>query len=106
MTVVELSFVIPAFNEEVFIEDTLGALDSLSKNKVFNYEVVVVDDGSQDDTFLRAYRYSQKNGHVKVVRYPINAGKGHAIKTGFMKASGDIIHIPFMVTKIKCSTIN
>lgn len=86
-----MSFVIPAFNEEVFIEDTLGALDSLSKSKVFNYEVVVVDDGSQDETFTRAYRYSQKNGHVKVIRYPTNAGKGYAIKTGFMKASGEIV---------------
>jgi glycosyltransferase involved in cell wall biosynthesis len=66
-------------------------LDSLSKSKVFSYEVVVVDDGSQDDTFLRAYRYSQKNGHVKVIRFPINAGKGYAIKTGFVKASGEII---------------
>jgi glycosyltransferase involved in cell wall biosynthesis len=91
ITTVELSFVIPAFNEEVFIEDTLGTLDFLSKDKVLNYEVVVVDDGSQDKTYLKAYRYSQKNCHVKVIRYSTNAGKGHAIKTGFMEAKGEIV---------------
>jgi len=91
ITTIELSFVIPAFNEEVFIEDTLGTLDYLSKDKVLNYEVVVVDDGSQDKTYLKAYRYSQKNCHVKVISYSQNSGKGHAIKTGFMEAKGEIV---------------
>jgi glycosyltransferase involved in cell wall biosynthesis len=91
ITTIELSFVIPAFNEEIFIEDTLGTLDYLSKDKVLNYEVVVVDDGSQDKTYLKAYRYSQKNCHVKVIRYSKNTGKGYAIKTGFMEAKGEIV---------------
>jgi glycosyltransferase involved in cell wall biosynthesis len=91
MTTVELSFVIPAYNEEVFIEDTLGSLDTVIKTERVPYEIVVVDDGSQDKTFLRALKYSKKNGHVKVLRYPKNAGKGFAIKTGFMEATGDLV---------------
>jgi glycosyltransferase involved in cell wall biosynthesis len=91
MSQVELSFVIPAYNEEVFIEDTLGTLDLVVKGKRLQYEIVVVDDGSQDKTFTRALKYAQRNGHVKVIRYAKNAGKGYAIKTGFMKATGDVV---------------
>jgi glycosyltransferase involved in cell wall biosynthesis len=88
---VELSFVIPAYNEEVFIENTLGTLDSAVKDKRFPYEIVVVDDGSNDKTLIKALKYSKNNGHVKVITYPENAGKGFAIKTGFMQSQGDIV---------------
>lgn len=86
---VELSFVIPAYNEEVFIEDTLGTLDLVIKNKLLPYEIVVVDDGSSDKTFTKAFGYAQRNCHVKVIRYERNVGKGHAVKTGCLKAIGD-----------------
>ena len=82
---------IPAYNEEVFIEDTLGTLDLVVRDKKLQYEIVVVDDGSQDNTFMKALRYARINGHVRVIRYPQNAGKGYAVKTGFMNATGDIV---------------
>jgi glycosyltransferase involved in cell wall biosynthesis len=88
---VELSFVIPAYNEEVFIEDTLGTLDLAIKEKMFQYEIVVVDDGSKDNTFLKAVEYSKRNSHVKVIRYARNTGKGFAIKTGVMESTGDVV---------------
>ena len=88
---IELSFVIPAYNEEVFIQDTLGTLDDVIRERTLQYEVVVVDDGSQDKTFLKAIQYAQRNGHVKVIRYPKNAGKGYAIKTGALKSNGDAL---------------
>ena len=88
---VELSFVIPAYNEEVFIEDTLGTLDLAIKEKMFEYEIVVVDDGSKDNTFRKAVEYSKRNGHVKVIRYERNTGKGFAIKTGVMESIGDVV---------------
>jgi glycosyltransferase involved in cell wall biosynthesis len=88
---VELSFVIPAFNEEFFIEDTLGSLDLIIKEKMIQYEIVVVDDGSQDKTFTKALQYAKNNEHVKVVRFARNNGKGFAIKTGVMESIGDIV---------------
>ena len=88
---VGLSFVIPAYNEEIFIEDTLVALDFVAKDEPLQYEVVVVDDGSQDKTFIKALKYAQRNGHVKVLRYAINTGKGFAVKRGFMEATGDVV---------------
>jgi cellulose synthase/poly-beta-1,6-N-acetylglucosamine synthase-like glycosyltransferase len=41
---VELSFVVPAYNEEAFIEDTLVALDEVVKNEMLPYEIVVVNE--------------------------------------------------------------
>jgi dolichol-phosphate mannosyltransferase len=88
---VALSFVIPAFNEEDYIEDTLRTLEALIKNKNLPYEIVVVNDGSLDGTLAKAARYAKKNGHVKVISYAKNIGKGHAVKTGFMEATGDVV---------------
>lgn len=87
----ELSFVIPAYNEEECIEETLGAIDTIIAHKKLPYEIVVVDDGSQDNTLAKAKRYAGKNGHVKVVSYVNNAGKGFAVKTGFMNSNGNIV---------------
>jgi glycosyltransferase involved in cell wall biosynthesis len=88
---VELSFVVPAYNEEEVIESALLTLETIVKPKNLQYEIVVVNDGSNDKTLIKARNYASKNGHVRVVSYSTNLGKGHAVKTGFMKATGDII---------------
>ncbi len=88
---VALSFVIPAYNEEDFIEDSLGELDSIIKSENLPYEIVVVNDGSHDKTLLNALSYAKRNEHVKVVTYSENMGKGYAVKTGFKQASGDVV---------------
>jgi glycosyltransferase involved in cell wall biosynthesis len=91
MTQLELSFVVPAYNEEDFIEEMLGSIDDVIAGKHIPYEILVVDDGSSDNTLARARRYAGKNGHVKVVSYRKNIGKGHAVKTGFLKANGNVV---------------
>jgi len=91
MAKVELSFVIPAFNEEKSIEFALFTLDELAKDSVAPYEIVVVDDGSNDKTFSNASRYANRNGHVKVITYPTNLGKGYAVKTGFLQTIGEVV---------------
>ena len=88
---VQVSFVIPAYNEEFFIEDTLDTLDLAVKEKISQYEIVVVDDGSQDKTFTKVLDYAKRNSHVKVIRYARNTGKGFAIKTGVMESTGDVV---------------
>jgi glycosyltransferase involved in cell wall biosynthesis len=91
MEQVELSFVVPAYNEEDLIEDMLGSIDDVIAGKHIPYEILVVNDGSKDDTLANARRYAGKNGHVRVVSYSKNVGKGHAVKTGFMKANGNVV---------------
>jgi dolichol-phosphate mannosyltransferase len=91
MSQVALSFVMPAYNEEDSIEFALGTLDNVVKDKQLPYEIVVVDDGSKDKTRLKAMTYASSNGHVRVVSYNKNEGKGYAIKTGFMQTSGEVV---------------
>jgi len=91
MEQVELSFVIPAYNEEDFIEGTPGTIDAVIKGKNLPYEIVVVDDGSRDETLKIARKCAGRNGHVKVVSYSENVGKGYAVKTGFMQTRGSIV---------------
>ncbi len=56
-----------------------------------SYEILVVDDGSKDNTLMKALLYAGKNGHVKVLSFYRNNGKGYAMKTGFMKSVGDVV---------------
>ena len=86
-----VSLVLPAFNEGEFIASALERLDSTVNGHGFRYEVIVVDDGSVDDTRLRASNYAAGNSHVRVVGYRRNIGKGFAVKTGFWKAVGDAV---------------
>jgi glycosyltransferase involved in cell wall biosynthesis len=91
MVQVDLSFVVPAFNEEASIETALSGLDEIVKSRNLPYEIVVVDDGSSDDTLHKAQSYASRNGHVKVITYSTNLGKGYAVKKGFIEANGQIV---------------
>lgn len=86
-----LSVVIPAYNEEKGIVEiarrVLSVAPDLVKAGVDQLELLVVDDGSKDRTAEVA---SQIEG-VKLIRHPRNKGYGAALKTGFSKASGDLI---------------
>jgi glycosyltransferase involved in cell wall biosynthesis len=52
---------------------------------------VVVDDGSRDSTLAIARKYAGRNGHVKVLSYRENIGKGYAVKKGFLQTSGNVV---------------
>lgn len=84
----ELSVILPAYNEGHVIQKTLDRVDNAIKQTGLRYEIVVVDDGSIDDTKKQVANYANKNGHVKVVSYKSNAGKGHAVRTGFQCSKG------------------
>ena len=96
---------IPAFNEEKSIEDALITIEKLIKKKELPYEIVVVDDGSDDKTLKKAIKYAKKNGHTKVVSYKNNIGKGHALKAGFLRTVGEIIILADSDMEIKLNMI-
>ncbi|MEM2352279.1 MAG: glycosyltransferase [Thermoproteota archaeon] len=87
----KVSFVLPAFNEGTVIEYSLERLDRVAGSMGLVYEVIVVDDGSYDDTRLRVLNYADRNSHVRVVSYERNMGKGFAVKTGFWASRGDLV---------------
>jgi glycosyltransferase involved in cell wall biosynthesis len=77
-----LSFIIPAYNEENRIEETLDAVYGQLTKTGLDFEIIVVDDGSRDATRERA----ESHGHAKVISHPINTGYGSALKTGIIAA--------------------
>lgn len=81
-----ISIVIPAFNEEKNIGQTLKYLKNFLTTQNFNYEIIVVDDGSQDNTFAVSKDYK-----VRVIKLKKNYGKGKALQIGMQKAQGDIL---------------
>ena len=87
----DLSIVIPAYNEQKKIEkDIHEAADFLHRHNLTG-EIIVVDDGSDDDTVGRSKKTGENlNTPVQVLEY-IHKGKGHAVKTGILQAQSDIV---------------
>ncbi len=77
-----VSVIIPAFNEREGIGLVLERIYQVLRELDWEYEVIVVDDGSDDDTHLVAERISR----TKVLRHPRNRGYGSALKTGIRRA--------------------
>jgi glycosyltransferase involved in cell wall biosynthesis len=83
----------PAYNEEKHIKEAIEeAIEALEKIGL-NYEIVVVNDGSKDETTSKVLMCIKKYNAIKLVSYSENKGKGFAIKEGFKHTSGDIIFL-------------
>jgi len=88
---VDISVVVPMYNEEENAKSTLErvtrALDSIPKR----WETIAVDDGSTDQTKKLVEDYCRFNRWVKLISYPVNQGRGKALRVGFAHAQGKII---------------
>lgn len=91
----KLSVIIPAYNEGKHIFNNLNNLtkhlEILSKEKNIDFEIILVSDGSTDNTYEEAkklYIYCEK---IKIFQYKGNMGKGYALKYGFKYSRGDLI---------------
>lgn len=88
-----LSIVVPAFEEENRLGDSVAKILDYLADSSFESELIIVDDGSRDDTAAIAKAAcGQNDGAIScsVVRYEQNRGKGYAVKTGLMAAKYDI----------------
>ena len=87
----ELSIVIPSYNEGEHIYDNL--MDMASDIEAFctDYELVPVNDGSKDNTASEINRAAQAHPHIHPVSYEDNRGKGQAVKAGVLASSGKYI---------------
>ena len=86
-----LSLVIPAYNEARRIELTLKKTVAYLNKQSYTWELIVVDDGSSDQTADLAESFAQKHKNMRVVRVFPNKGKGHALKVGVLQAVGHYI---------------
>lgn len=84
-----ISMVIPAFNSEDTIESTITSVEKCIEDLGYQYEVLVIDDGSTDKTFEKISKLSSE--HIKVIRNSPNRGKGFSMKEGILASSGDYV---------------
>jgi glycosyltransferase involved in cell wall biosynthesis len=82
-----ISIVMPAYNVEDDIVEAISEVRGVLEKITDDYEIIVVNDGSTDDTARRVE--GVMDGHVKIVNHSVNMGKGAAVKTGVRYASGD-----------------
>ncbi len=85
----EISVVIPAFNEEIRIIPTIGAIAAHMVTIDRPWELIIVDDGSTDDTVALLEELELVN--MRVLRAEKNGGKGSAVKNGMLKAEGAFV---------------
>jgi dolichyl-phosphate beta-glucosyltransferase len=88
---VVISMVIPADNEEERLLPTLFSVLDYFHRAGFSHEIIVVDDGSQDETARLVCELGRRFPNVRLIRLPRNMGKGAAVRTGVRNAMGDYI---------------
>lgn len=88
-SMVYLSIIIPAYNEEKRVYATLTRAINYLSNKNYAYEIIVVDDGSTDGTpdIIKTII----NDKVVIIRNPVNQGKGSSVRRGVLASCGEII---------------
>lgn len=86
-----LSIVIPAFNEEHRIVASLKETTAYLASKKFDYEIIVVDDGSKDATVRTIENNFGRSGYLKVFKNGCNRGKGYSVRRGILEAKGEYI---------------
>jgi dolichyl-phosphate beta-glucosyltransferase len=90
----DLSIVIPAYNEEKRLPSTLDRIAEYLHEQTFSFEVIIVDDGSRDETSRVASEFCASHPWARLLRYEdeggkaVNRGKGFAVRTGMLATVG------------------
>ena len=88
-----LSVIVPCFNESANIDNTFKRIELNIKKITDNYEIIFVDDGSTDNSFKILNEISEKNPHLKIIRFSRNFGHQYAIYAGIVSSSGEGIFL-------------
>ena len=111
----ELSIIVPAYNEEKRINPFLRDLLCYSKQHFRDYEIIIVNDGSKDNTVGVVSRLikREKESRARMISYSENKGKGYAVRKGVLESKGENMifidadgsiapdQIPLMLEKLK-----
>ena len=85
------SIIIPAYNESARIEATLERVLAYADERGWDAEIIVVNDGSGDDTAAKVNRHAARNPSLRLLENPGNHGKGYSVRNGMMHARGEVL---------------
>lgn len=87
----DLSIIIPFLNEEESLPELIEWIERVVQKNGYQYEVILIDDGSTDDSWKKVCEARQKNPHIKGIKLQRNYGKSAALNEGFKAAQGDFV---------------
>ena len=87
----DLSIVIPLFNEDESLPELMAWIEKVMAANNYSYEVIMVDDGSTDDSWTVIENLRTKNNAVKGIKFQRNYGKSAALNEAFKAAQGDVV---------------
>ena len=86
-----VSIIVPSYNESESLPELCSWIDKVMQANKFSYEIIVVDDGSTDDSWSVLKELSSNNNYVKGIKFRRNYGKSAALNRGFEKAQGEAL---------------
>ncbi|MGC9197589.1 MAG: dolichyl-phosphate beta-glucosyltransferase [Acidobacteriaceae bacterium] len=86
-----LSIVVPAYNEGARIEAALSSVLAWVASRPWESEVLIIDDGSIDNTSAIIHRWMASHPSLHLIQNPGNRGKGYSVRNGLLQASGEIV---------------
>lgn len=86
-----LSIVVPLYNEEESLPELCSWIKSVVDQHGYTYEVLLIDDGSRDDSWKVIQTIADANPNIKGIKFQRNYGKSAALNEGFKAAQGDVI---------------
>ena len=87
----QISVVIPLFNEEESLPELYQWITQVMNQRSFSYEILFVDDGTKDLSWKKIQEISARDSHIKAIRFLKNYGKSQALNAGFAKIQGDVV---------------
>lgn len=87
----KISLIIPMYNESAIIKDAIATFSGYMAKTFEEYELIFVDDGSSDGCGDAVLEASKEDPHLRLCAYTPNRGKGYAVRTGMLSATGDVV---------------
>lgn len=87
----DVSIVVPLYNEEESLPELCAWIDRVTTENRLSYEIILVDDGSTDDSWKVVECLINSNPYVKGIKFQRNYGKSAALNEGFKAAKGDVV---------------
>ena len=87
----DISIVIPLLNEQNSLEELSSSVSSVINDLNLKYEIILIDDGSTDNSWKIISKICLKNQHIKGIRFLKNFGKSQALSAGFKACNGDVV---------------
>ncbi|MBK6962747.1 MAG: glycosyltransferase [Bacteroidales bacterium] len=87
----DISIVVPLYNEEESLPELCSWIEKVMIANGYSYEVILVDDGSSDNSWIVVKSLQAKNAHIRALKFRRNYGKSAALNKGFEKAKGNVV---------------